>query len=120
MTAECLYDDGDCDGKCIDDLCQEMYTLWLFFLSKAGETVYSANHSIACQVGWPIAQALLEGLPEGDQCSDTLIASDFNQDNRINFREFVSVVNYFTRDDEGGKPRQVNCSSCLGMEHYNV
>ena len=44
---------------------------------------------------------------------------DFNDDYFINFREWIAVGgdSYY---EEEAKPRQLNCSECVGMQYYNI
>ena len=55
-------------------------------------------------------------------CNQTMYAADFNGDDWMNFREFVVVALTIFQDEsvDLDKAISANCSSCVGMENYNV
>jgi len=58
-----------------------------------------------------------------DLCQLLMVMSDLNDDSHINFREFTFIVMTFAKSGGFGQVSQaigVNCSSCVGMEHYNA
>ncbi len=112
---ECLNDLNDCNLGCQDDICLQVYQAWLYF---AGTTTYNVNRTIACRDWWPVAVSFL-GVNASINCNQLVINADFNQDEYINFREFIMIGVQFVDPQWEQKSTQINCSSCVGMEHYN-
>eukprot|EP01083_Nonionella_stella_P106358 306793_1 len=118
-TEECNYDGSDCDGGCQEegDLCLTVYSIWTGFL---GTTQYKFGHDYMCSTVWPMAVAYFD-LPQNMSCEVEARNTDYNEDGMINFREFVVLgMQLVTAENWNGKATQVNCSSCIGVENYNV
>eukprot|EP01083_Nonionella_stella_P043973 118605_1 len=124
-TDSCLHDNGDCELRCLDDTCHLIFNLWSY-LNPTGEDLVPT--AMACADFWTVAQTLFE-IDESWNCTELVMGVDYNEDKHMNFREFVvlALTNFreFQRIySDGGWQRnkgpQVNCSSCVGMQHYNV
>eukprot|EP01083_Nonionella_stella_P043974 118610_1 len=118
-TDSCLYDNGDCELHCLDDTCHLMFTLWSYLNPTNADLLASAT---VCSDQWITVQSLFQ-IDESLNCTQLLIDVDYNADKHINFREFVVIALgvYYSADGvwEWQKAPQVNCSSCVGMLHYN-
>eukprot|EP01083_Nonionella_stella_P076407 208187_1 len=119
-TDECNQDDGDCDvGSCTANVCKYIYDLWLLF---APDRTYNINISYFCNTIHPNAVAIFgTDLISGLSCErpSAFYTYDWNNDSHVNFREWTYVTYWFG----GGwreKGKQLNCSECIGMEHYNI
>ena len=120
---ECLQDNGDCDSEgCQDDICSQMYQGWLVFV---GSEYHKLNHTIFCKEKAPLLISVLRlngfgGLEDDiDNCDDILDTYDFNKDNYINFREAVVIISSLGNSADE-KSKQLNCSTCTGMQYYNI
>ena len=115
----CLWDQGDCELGCRNDICSQIFTVWNFL---GGGEEYNYQHDTVCSQWAPVAVAFFEATDEFNgeynQCIELIINTDHNNDGYMNFREFVQVV-YELFDNSIGdrKPKQVNCSSCVGMKY---
>eukprot|EP01083_Nonionella_stella_P194517 717417_1 len=117
-TKSCGYDGSDCDQNCSgeEDLCVILYSLWTSFL---GTTQYKFGHDYMCSTAWPIAVSFLE-IPQNVSCMAVMENADYNNDGMTNFREFVIIGIPLVREGMWAlKATQVNCSACMGVEHYN-
>eukprot|EP01083_Nonionella_stella_P164371 543749_1 len=128
-TDLCLNDKGDCDTVCVDDACNWILNAWNAVVNGRNN-VYLLSEQDMCDF-WPIAKVVF-GMDDSLNC--TMITGnadiDLNNDAHINFREFVILA---LRIYEGSgigsveydislirKLQQINCSTCIGMEHYDV
>eukprot|EP01083_Nonionella_stella_P017682 49529_1 len=122
-TDACLQDSGDCELGCLDDICSQIYQTWNLF---PGTSTYLVHHSIVCTDWLPLAILLVannENMNEftPENCLQKIADTDHNNDKHMNFREFVQFGYEIFMDSFGmSKPRQVNCSACIGMEYYNI
>ena len=113
-TEECLYDGGDCDNGCINDVCYTFYYWWRFGVEerhKMNITDFCAENSAFL--------ALQTDMDQYGGCPAVGERFDFNNDDAINFREFVAAGYILIGGDEE-KGWQMNCSDCTGMEFYNI
>ena len=76
------------------------------------------NHTTACRDQWPLAVSLFDTADPGN-CDKELDLVDYNRDGFINFHEFIGIAYEFAG---GGRKKgaQINCSSCVGMDYYNI
>eukprot|EP01083_Nonionella_stella_P303474 1050693_1 len=124
-TEACLNDREDCEKGCMDDSCAMIFSIWTTAASIGVGDGYLAPIDRLC-VLWPVVKDAL-GLGYPVNCTDLLMDGDSNHDNHTNFREFVIIVlNYLwvwnpndPNHDENKRMMQVNCSACVGMDHYN-
>eukprot|EP01083_Nonionella_stella_P228386 809465_1 len=118
-TDECAQDGGDCEsiGACTDNDCKFIFDAWQTFMEPF---VYNVNVSHFCSTVYPLAvQVFGENPLDHYSCTDDSYLYDFNQDQFVNFREFTFLAYSFI----GGwhvQGKQINCSECIGMEHYNI
>ena len=98
---------------CIDDTCYTMYRFWLLFIG----TEYKVTHGYVCQQIWSVVESTFGENP--GNCSDKLESVDYNNDGQMNFREYVSL-GYEIFESDSLKASQLNCSTCVGMDNYNI
>ena len=87
------------------------------FLTPDGED-HKWNHTVICRDKWSFAISTF-GVENPGNCDDELDLVDYNNDGAVNFREFIPFA-YKMAGYNGTKGAQVNCSSCLPMEYYNI
>merc|ERR1712228_68266 len=114
-TNECSDDQNDCDIGCSGDICQFIYNAWTLTFGVGTELVEIRE---ACSF-WPLAKAVLD-IPDDKNCTEIAIPSDFNGDGRINFREFQVIGVVAMNRDYYNQAQTINCSSCVGMDTYNI
>eukprot|EP01083_Nonionella_stella_P247380 857758_1 len=116
-TDECNQDAGDCDpGSCINNVCSYIHSAWLLFVSPSE---FIVNISYFCETIYPNAVLIFGVDPFQDVSCYEVSLWDWNNDSFLNFREFTHVAYWFA-GGSGSKGKQLNCSECIGMEHYNV
>ena len=124
-TDECLQDGNDCDliTSCVDDYCNEMFLIWA---QLAGPTVYNANYSVVCNDWIDIIFGFDEGefvggltVHNAEDCKLLIPFLDYNDDKHVNFKEFVGLLVLMMTYDDMSKALGVNCSACVGVDHYN-
>merc|ERR1712129_180602 len=106
---------GDCEQRCLDDPCSHIFSAW----SLLSQSSVKVNNSRLCDYIWPISLAYFDSHMTMSDCEPEVLENDFNQDGFINFREFAGIALQFVGYNSY-KAKQVNCSSCVGMEYYNV
>jgi len=118
-TPECLFDGGDCELGCVGDVCGSILTSWNFL---APSNVYKMNKTDACTEIWPVVVVLFGETNRYKNCTQAMNEVDFNQDGYINFREYTALSYGYATPHSAGKDKakQLNCSSCVGMEYYNI
>eukprot|EP01083_Nonionella_stella_P052304 138820_1 len=116
----CGYDEDDCSLGCINDICSQIYIAWQFFVSA---DTYLVSHTVVCEDWGPIAVELFgnEFNYTKEFCYQLTIITDHNHDGYMNFREFGHFGYILIEGNTRlSKPTQINCSTCVGMENYNV
>ena len=119
-----MNDGDDCNQNCEDATCLELYTYWVYVTD--GESINAANYSVVCN-DW-IPNKLIkfsEALSfDSTTCMLAIELLDFNGDGYINFREFSTWTNIIAYSQSVGygvdKGINLNCSSCVGLDVYNV
>eukprot|EP00483_Globobulimina_turgida_P001101 UN01103 len=122
-TDECLQDGNDCDLGCYDDTCSQLHEAWILLNVLVKNNNVTIHNAIVCQDWLSFGVAAIPNVSMNQtSCEQLVINSDYNNDGYINFREFVVIGVQFLSlavvNDE--KAAQMNCSSCVGMLHYNV
>jgi len=113
---ECQFDGGDCERGCVDDACSQKLMAWNLFVPSG---VYKMNHTDVCADVWPVVLAFFTPTGQFTNCEWVVNEYDFNNDKAINFREFTAIAYSFVGSGQE-KAKQLNCSSCVGMEYYNI
>ena len=90
-----------------------MLQFWLLFIGSE----YKIDHQYACSTIWSAAVTVFGEDP--GNCTLWMEDVDYNNDGYFNFREYISVAYQFF-EGEPLKASQLNCSSCVGMENYNI
>ena len=121
---ECGNDDEDCteQNMCLDDgACHIFWTVWSF-MSEGEDRLNTST----CDTQWSIVMNAL-GLNPLEECEYYLTEYDYNGDGFLNYRESLpfSYVWYLgTENSEKYEPDykgpNINCSSCSGMDVYNI
>merc|ERR1712087_690244 len=128
-----MGDGGDCENRdCFGGHCGNLYMAWVYLAGSK----HHLNHSSICTDGTFEEAISLMDLDEEDfvECEVLLEQYDYNQDSRINFREFTALgysagtstgSNFDSNNTDGflgafSRSANVNCSVCTGMEFYNV
>jgi len=119
-TDQCFNDNADCELGCSEDNCLAMFNFWGLLYDLSSGTAHKLNHSVACLSGWSLAAAALNLNSSFAFCMYQMQSYDYNQDSQLNFREFVPLAYVLGGGEDGYKAPQYNCSSCIGMENYNV
>eukprot|EP01084_Bolivina_argentea_P182215 314615_1 len=123
-TTTCENDRDDCQQGCSDGICALIYGIWSILKQNVGGQ-YTIDHVLFCEELYPKAQKELNDLliETNCSCSQLMTNSDYNNDGYLNFREFVALIllNFddFRMYQSENKAYHVNCSACIGMEHYN-
>ena len=139
QTDECLNDMEDCNMDCLDNACSEIYGIWtslMDFNTNDNTRIYAANYTIVCNDWMPKLLAIIPptadsfaGIMERfnllvpEECLALIPLLDDNGDGYINYRELTSwigIVLYAEGRYELDKGLGLNCSSCVGVDTYNI
>ncbi len=117
---ECNNDGGDCDeeNQCADEsYCATGYDYWNILIGSSSKI----NHTDFCTLYWDLVGTLV-GQEPPEECLYYMEKYDYSKDGMLNFREGVPLVYDAVWADWKGNPRggQLNCSSCIGMDLYNI
>jgi len=127
-VAGCAEDEGDCvEGTlCATDFCTAYWSQYLD--GFAVPSVAGANVSYLCaeRVGGDAELLHLISTRTKQECDALFPRFDFNDDDHINFREFIPLMNFLNgdyalswEDDWYHKYNQINCSDCVGVGIYD-
>ena len=133
QTDECLNDENDCNSECVNETCSAIYGYWAFIMD--GKEKSAANLTVVCNE-WISSSTKLFSLDDTftklpklynvtnpDGCMAMMQFLDLNGDGYINFREFTSWAGIAIWIDSFNgfvKGINVNCSSCVGVDTYNI
>ena len=121
--SECGDDGSDCseEQQCAEGgICRQIFRFWRFL----GDG-FKWNTTYFCEEKWPIFERIAGETVFG--CEYYMAEFDYNGDDHMNYRE-LTVIGYnaminpywylWNRPDF--RAPNINCSSCYGMETYNI
>eukprot|EP01084_Bolivina_argentea_P266775 452639_1 len=88
-TDECENDKGDCDSGCVDDSCNLMLNAWTTVAGR--NDVYLLSIEEICDI-WPALVIFFDINPKIN-CTGATERADKNNDEHINFREYMILAN---------------------------
>ena len=119
-SSECLWDGGNCEpdgGWGCENGCSTLYTNWAALI---GIDTWLVNHTYVCEHLWPVALVFLvnDENEYTENCTSTMILSDFNHDSHMNFKE-LGIAGGLITEPHLTFWLTMNCSACVDMENYN-
>ena len=109
----------------MEDTCSQIYLGWTVLANVDGKILDNHKHETVCSewiervINFFDGQVIWERTYQ--ECIDLLVSGyDYNNDGHMNFREFIGFA-YAVFYDVFLSPKlkQINCSACIDIEHYN-